>query len=67
MGTLVFFVCGQAYPECCSCDSDDSSDCFPSSARLSLGDGQSVLMSDLKIGDKVQTGEDVLWENDSLQ
>ena len=61
-GTLLFFLCGQISPECCSCDSGDSSDCFPSSARVSLEDGKSVLMSDLKIGDKVQTGKAMVLE-----
>ena len=38
---------------CCKkCD-----DCFPASARLSLENGDSVLMNELKVGDKVQTGE----------
>ena len=30
--------------------------CFPVSARLSLESGKSVAMSELQIGDKVQTG-----------
>ena len=31
-------------------------DCFPSAARVSLENGKSVMMSELQIGDKVQTG-----------
>ena len=33
------------------------STCFPSAATVILEDGQSVTMSDLQIGDKVQTGK----------
>ena len=38
---------GECY--CCS-------RCFPSEARVSLENGKSVSMSELQIGDKVQTG-----------
>ena len=39
-----------------------SSVCIPSSARVSLENGKSVTMSDLQIGDKVQTGKGFSFE-----
>ena len=33
--------------------------CFPSTAKVSLQGGASVTMSKLRVGDKVQTGNDV--------
>ena len=39
-----------AAKQCCGCD------CFPAAARVSLGNGKSTTMSELKIGDRVQTG-----------
>ena len=36
---------------CCGCKRS----CFPSTARVSLENGKSVMMSELRIGDKVQT------------
>ena len=38
---------------CCNC----SSPCFPSEASLILENGTSVAMSQLQVGDKVQTGK----------
>ena len=35
--------------------------CFPSTARVSLENGESVTMSELQAGDRVQTGTDVLF------
>ena len=37
------------------------STCFPSAARVTLENGQSVTMSQLQVGDRVQTGK--LWIN----
>ena len=30
--------------------------CFPSTAKLSLGNGKTVAMSELQVGDRIQTG-----------
>ena len=38
---------------CCGCQEV----CFPSSARISLENGKKVTMSELQIGDRVQTGK----------
>ena len=38
---------------CCNC----SSTCFPSEASLILENGKSVAMSQLQVGDKVETGK----------
>ena len=38
--------------ECCT----NCPKCFPSTARLTLENGQSIAMSELKVGDQVQTG-----------
>ena len=37
---------------CCKCH------CFPATARLTLDNGKSVMMSELQKGDRVQTGMD---------
>ena len=41
--------------------------CFPSTARVTLKDGKTVTMSQLKIGDQVQTGmaDCYFWNNSS--
>ena len=39
---------------CCKCKGQG---CFPSGSRVSLENGESVAMAELKVGDKVQTGE----------
>ena len=36
---------------CCACNP-----CFPAAARLSLESGETLPMSELEVGDKVQTG-----------
>ena len=38
--------------ECCKCESS----CFPAAAKCFLENGESVTMSELKLGDQVQTG-----------
>ena len=38
-----------------------SSSCFPSTASLNLHNGKSVTMSELQIGDKVQTGRVLMF------
>ena len=40
---------------CCRCD--ESTSCFPSDARLSLENGKSITMVELKRGDRVKTGK----------
>ena len=40
--------------ECCSCKGPP---CFPSEARLSLDNGETIAMVDLKRGDRVKTGK----------
>ena len=37
--------------ECCKCEK-----CFPASASVSLANGETVTMAELKRGDKVKTG-----------
>ena len=37
--------------------------CFASTARVSLENGKSVAISELQVGDRVQTGMDVIFEN----
>ena len=39
-------------PSCCPC-----APCFPGEASVSLENGKSLTMSELQIGDKVQTGK----------
>ena len=34
-------------------------ECFPATARLSLENGKSVTMSELRVGDRVQTGNGI--------
>ena len=41
---------------------EEDCDCFPSVAIVKNQDGKSVTMSGLKIGDKVQTGENIKWQ-----
>ena len=35
--------------------------CFPSTTRVTLENGKSVTVSELQIGDKVQTGKDIIY------
>ena len=42
-------------PHCCECHG-----CFPSASSVSLENGESVAMSQLQIGDKIQTGMAIL-------
>ena len=35
---------------------DSGGGCFPSIAKLKLVNGKSIMMSDIQIGDKIQTG-----------
>ena len=42
-----------------SSSSSSGSSCFPSVSQVSLEDGKSVPMSDLKIGDKILTGMNI--------
>ena len=47
--------------DCCWPVEDDDicvydTGCFPSSAMLSLGNGKTMVMSELEVGDRVQTG-----------
>ena len=44
---------------CCSCNESDN-DCFPASANAKVENGRSVTMSALTVGDKVQTGNNVI-------
>ena len=36
--------------------------CFPSTAKVKVANGKTVSMTDLQIGDQVQTGKDI-WIN----
>ena len=53
--TLQFQV--RCRPECAAEGRCDFCVCFPGTARVSLENGETVQMSDLRKGDKVQTGE----------
>ena len=46
--------------ECCKCQKKKKV-CFPAAARVSLENGKHIKMSELQIGDRVQTGG--LWGN----
>ena len=41
------------------CYNKESSSCFPSMAKVKFENGNSVMMSELQIGDKIQTGSDI--------
>ena len=41
---------------CCECSSSSSS-CFPATSKVKLMNGKSVPMSELQVGDEVQTGK----------
>ena len=43
---------------CCNCPADNSNNpmCFPDKSTVNLSTGKTVKMSELQIGDKVQTG-----------
>ena len=42
---------------CCDCPTVPALQCFPASARTTIENGESVTMSDLRIGDKVAAGK----------
>ena len=47
------FISEKRQEECTlACDSD----CFPAAAMVNLENGKSVMMAELQVGDKVQTG-----------
>ena len=57
-------LCEYAYKceevNCCyptSKEEECGGTCLPSTARVSLENGKSVAMSELRVGDRVQTGE----------
>ena len=62
--TLCFADCVHSY-HCCAAPPPPptpAGQCFPSAARVTLENGQSVTMSHLQIGDRVQTGIHI-WRN----
>ena len=63
MTVQVIYVCNLVFYEVelddgsyCVCGEGTGAICFPSSARVSPENGEKVTMSELLIGDKVQTG-----------
>ena len=63
--SLCYAKCDNTY-HCCVAPPPPppaSENCFPSSARLMLESGKSVTMSELKIGDRIETGEQILSLN----
>ena len=58
--SLCYAKCGNTY-HCCVAPPppQESENCFPSSARVLLENGKSVTMSELQIGDRVQTGMNI--------
>ena len=61
--TLCFADCGHTY-HCCdaSMTTAEPNTCFPFAARVTLENGKSVTMSELQVGDTVQTGIHI-WRN----
>ena len=52
----------RCYPDsrsCCDCTYPPK-ECFPSTSKVKLADGKSVRMSELQLGDQVQTGNTFL-------
>ena len=41
--------------------------CFPATARLTLENGKSITMSELQIGDKVQTGINIVCHSSRVK
>ena len=48
-------VCWPDFGSCCDCQ-EQTKKCFPSTSKVNLANGRSVKMSELKLGDQVQTG-----------
>ena len=46
--------------ECCNCEAQQDDGCFPATSILNLANGKSVKMSELQIGDFVQTGTGII-------
>ena len=57
--TLCFADCGHTYHCCVAPPPTTTEQSFPSAATVILENGKSATMSELKIGDKVQTGMDI--------
>ena len=53
--------CDLIFTGLCGCCECRDRTCFPSGARVSLENGASVSMTELKVGDKVQTGEIIMF------
>ena len=51
-------VCFPNVFQCCHCVDgiDTGTTCFPSTSKVKLGNGKVVTMSELQLGDQVQTG-----------
>ena len=47
-------VCWPDFGSCCDCKKRKK--CFPSNSKVKLANGNSVMMSELQLGDQVQTG-----------
>ena len=54
-------VCFPDFFSCCDCVRRKKPRCFPSSSKVNLKNGKSVPMSDLQLGDQVQTGKKVYF------
>ena len=46
-------ACFPDFTSCCDCGEKN---CFPSTSKIKLANGKSVMMSELQLGDQVQTG-----------
>ena len=57
----VYYYCkNMCWPDvfsCCDCVKRETPRCFPSTSKVNLENGKSVPMSDLQLGDQVQTGK----------
>ena len=45
--------------ECSPCDHKGNYNCFPATASVTLRGGKRIMMSELRVGDRVQTGKDI--------
>ena len=48
------YVCWPDFTSCCDCYRKPK--CFPAASKVNLKNGKSIPMSDLQLGDQVQTG-----------
>ena len=52
-------VCWPDFKSCCDCDFQKKKKCFSSASEVNLENGKSVTISELQLGDRVQTGNEI--------